>query len=86
VKYQGAAKPNCEICHKIEVSADRLIYCASINHKLTKITMNNHGLFDLNLRREKLSFQPNQPGVRFFSVTIKFLAEKNSLKQDFFFA
>jgi len=36
-------------------------------------------------REEKLSFQPNQPGGKFLWVTKEFFAEKNSLKSDFFF-
>jgi len=42
-------------------------------------------LFDRNLREEKLSIQPDQPGGNLFWVTTKHSAEKNSLKQDFFF-
>jgi len=42
-------------------------------------------LFDRNLREEKLFFQPGQLVVNFFWVTTKLSAEKNSLKQDFFF-
>ena len=42
-------------------------------------------LFDCNLREEKVSIQPDQPGGNFFWVTTKFFAEKNSLKQDCFF-
>jgi len=41
-------------------------------------------LFDPNLKGEKLSFQPNQPGGKFFWFTTALLAEKNSLEQDFF--
>jgi len=41
-------------------------------------------LFNRNLRGEKLSFQPNQPGRKCFCVATKFFAQKNSLKQDFF--
>jgi len=40
-------------------------------------------LFDRNLREEKLTFQPDQPGENFLWVTTKLFAEKNSLKQDF---
>ena len=42
-------------------------------------------LFDRNLREEKLSFQPDQPGGNLFWVTTKLFAEKHSLKLDFCF-
>ena len=41
-------------------------------------------LSDHNLREEKPSFQPDQPGGNFFWVTTELFAEKNSLKPDFF--
>ena len=43
MKYKGAAKRNFEICNKTKVSVDRLSYIASINDKLMKMRLNNHG-------------------------------------------
>jgi len=42
-------------------------------------------LFDRNLRGEKQSFQPHQPGGKLFWETTKLFTERNTLKQDFFF-
>jgi len=42
-------------------------------------------LFDRNLREKKLPSQPDQPGGNLFWAETKLLAEKNSLKPDFFF-
>ena len=41
-------------------------------------------LFDRNLREEKLSFQPDQPGRNMFWITTKLFAKKMHSNKTFF--